>query len=49
MIRLGYRGTGEGTLEIDKYFLQNIEAANEAGIHVGIYFYSQAINETEVV
>ncbi len=49
MIRLGYRGTGEGTLEIDKYFLQNIEAANEAGIHVGIYFYSQAINETEAV
>ncbi|MBE5962219.1 MAG: hypothetical protein E7256_12720 [Lachnospiraceae bacterium] len=49
MIRIGYRGMNEGTLELDPYFIQNIEAANEAGVPVGVYFFSQAITADEVV
>lgn len=42
IIRVGFRGFNQGTLEIDPYFEQNIKGANEAGIHVGVYFFSQA-------
>ncbi len=49
IIRLGYRGMGQGTLETDPYFLKNIKGANEAGVHVGIYFFSQAVNTEEAV
>ena len=48
MIRLGFRGYGkEGTLNLDKYFHQNLSGAKEAGLKVGIYFFSQAINVAE--
>lgn len=48
MIRLGYRGYGsEGTLNMDPYFQQNLLGAMSAGIKVGVYFYSQAINTLE--
>ncbi len=47
IIRLGYRGYGEGTLEIDEYFEKNIQGATAAGIKVGIYFFSQALNAQE--
>lgn len=48
MIRVGYRGYGsEGTLNMDPYFQQNLLGAMGAGIKVGVYFYSQAINVTE--
>ncbi|MBP5184679.1 MAG: hypothetical protein J6113_06185 [Lachnospiraceae bacterium] len=49
IIRLGYRGYGEGTLEMDRCFKQNIEGALAAGIKVGIYFFSEAINTDEAV
>ena len=48
MIRLGFRGYGkEGTLNVDKYFAQNLKGAREAGLKVGVYFFSQAVNIAE--
>lgn len=47
IIRLGYRGYGEGTLEVDPYYEQNIQGANEAGIPAGVYFFSQAVTTQE--
>ena len=49
IIRVGYRGYGTGALVEDPYFRQNIKGANAAGVKVGLYFYSQAINEQEAV
>lgn len=47
-IRIGYRGYGKaGTLNLDKRFEENIEAAHNAGLDVGVYFFSQAINLEE--
>ena len=47
IIRLGYRGMNEGTLELDPYYFTNIKKANEAGVKVGVYFFSQAKNTEE--
>ena len=48
-IRVGYRGYGSnGTLVEDDQFEANIKGAIDAGIKVGVYFYSQAITEEEV-
>lgn len=49
IIRAGYRGYSEGILNEDKYFRQNIEGALNAGLKVGIYFFSQAISVEEAV
>lgn len=46
-IRLGYRGATEGDLYLDEYFEYNIQAAHDAGIECGVYFFSQAITEDE--
>ena len=47
-IRIGYRGYGkEGTLNLDQRFEENIVNAQKEGIDVGVYFFSQAINEEE--
>ena len=48
-IRVGLRGYGTGKLVEDEYFEQNITGALGAGIKVGVYFYSQAVNETELL
>jgi GH25 family lysozyme M1 (1,4-beta-N-acetylmuramidase) len=47
IIRVGFRGMNEGTLEIDPNFEANIKGAIKAGIPVGIYFFSQAVNPKE--
>lgn len=50
IVRLGYRGYGQaGNMKVDKTFAKNIEGAQAAGLDVGIYFYSQAINEEEAI
>ena len=49
IIRLGFRGMNEGTLELDSYFTQNIRNATANGIKVGVYFFSQAVNEDEAL
>lgn len=48
IIRAGYRGYGEqGALNTDDNFAVNIEGAQDAGLDIGVYFFSQAINEAE--
>ena len=49
IVRAGLRGTTEGKLLPDDYFKDNVEGATENGIDVGVYFYSQALNETEAM
>jgi len=49
IIRLGYRGMNEGTLELDPYYFDNVKEAAAAGVKVGIYFFSQAKNQEEAV
>lgn len=46
-IRVGRRGYSEGGLFEDEYFRRNIEGAKAAGLKVGVYFFSQAINAAE--
>ena len=48
-IRVGYRGSSEGAISIDSKFEDNIKGANKAGIDVGVYFYTQAVNTQEAV
>lgn len=48
-IRVGFRGSAEGVLVEDEYFKANIEGALENDIDVGIYFYTQALNEEEAI
>ena len=49
-IRVGNRGWGSnGTLREDERFDANIQGAQAAGIKVGVYFYSQAITEEELL
>lgn len=47
MIRAGNRGATRGRLYEDSYFQQNYEGATAAGLKVGVYFFSQAISESE--
>lgn len=47
MIRVGFRGYKSGEIEEDRRFARNIEDALGAGLKVGVYFYSQAVNEEE--
>ncbi len=50
IIRLGYRGYGEeGKLVEDKLYQQNIQGALDAGLQVGVYFFSQAISVEEAL
>ncbi len=49
MIRVGARGYGTGQLIVDDYFSENIKRATDAGLDVGVYFYSQAISKDEAV
>ena len=49
MIRCGYRGYGSGVLVEDSMYKSHITGAKAAGLRVGVYFFSQAINEAEAV
>lgn len=49
IIRCGYRGYGSGALVEDSTYRANIRGAINAGLKVGVYFYSQAVNEAEAV
>ncbi len=46
-IRVGNRGYGSGAIVEDAQFDENIKGAISNGIQVGVYFFSQAINEQE--
>ena len=48
MIRVGYRGYGmEGNMRGDTQFLNNVQGALNAGLDVGIYYFSQAVTVEE--
>lgn len=49
IIRCGYRGSSTGALIEDPKFASNIKGAKAAGLKVGVYFFSQAVNEVEAV
>lgn len=49
IIRCGYRGSSSGLLVEDPYFRKNIEGAKKAGIKVGVYFFTQAVDLVEAV
>ncbi len=49
MLRAGVRGYGTGQLLLDENFKENLEQAQEAGLDVGVYFFSQAITVNEAV
>ena len=48
IIRLGYRGYESGKLVEDEYAKINLKNAKEAGLKIGAYFFSQALNIKEV-
>lgn len=47
IIRVGYRGYSAGTLKEDERARVNLKEASEAGVPIGVYFYTQAISEAE--
>ena len=47
IIRAAFRGYGTGRIVADEWFERNIKGATAAGIKVGVYFFSQAVNEKE--
>ena len=47
MIRCGYRGSSEGELFVDEKFEQNMQGAIDAGLDVGVYFFSQSTGAIE--
>jgi GH25 family lysozyme M1 (1,4-beta-N-acetylmuramidase) len=50
VLRIGFRGYApEGNIRVDEKFVQNYEGAHNAGIDLGVYFYSQAISVEEAV
>ena len=50
IVRAGYRGYGStGALVQDPKLAENLEGAANAGLEVGVYFYTQAITEEEAI
>lgn len=47
MIRVGYRGYESGLLNLDEQFHNHVKGAVDAGINVGVYFFSQALTVEE--
>jgi GH25 family lysozyme M1 (1,4-beta-N-acetylmuramidase) len=49
MIRVGSRTSTTGLMTEDIYARYNLQEANRVGIKVGVYFYSTAVSEAEVL
>lgn len=47
IVRVGYRGYSDGEIFTDSMALRNIQGALDAGLDVGVYFFSQATSEEE--
>ncbi len=47
MLRIGYRGYTSGAVHLDERFWENLQGARDNGILVGVYFFSQALDEAE--
>ncbi len=48
-IRVGYRGYQTGEIHEDLLYRQNMEKASQAGVKLGVYFFSQAKDTAEAV
>lgn len=48
-IRAAYRGYGSGKLVEDEKCRANVDGAHAAGIPVGLYVFTQAVNEAEIL
>ena len=46
-LRVGFRGQTSGGIYLDDRFEANLQGALDAGIPVGVYFYSQAVTKKE--
>lgn len=49
MMRIGVQKSTSGELEIDEYYLSNIEKAKKANLKVGVYLYSIATSKEESI
>lgn len=49
IVRAGYRGSVTGSLVEDPCFAANMKGAAASGVPVGVYFFTQAVNEVEAV
>ena len=49
VVRVGWRGYSGGTVNADNRYRQNIEGAQAAGLKVGAYFFSQAVDVLEAI
>lgn len=49
IIRAGYSSYGDASHHIDKHFKDNIKNATAAGLEVGVYYFSAAVNKKEAV
>ena len=47
IVRAGFRGYKSGTNNKDEMFDVNVTGAREAGIEVGVYYFSEAVNREE--
>ena len=47
IVRCGFRGYGSGKLQEDSQFMNHIKGASKAGLKVGVYFFTEAINAKE--
>ena len=47
ILQLDYRGYTEGDINVDPFFLENLEGARSAGLQIGVYFFSQALSVEE--
>lgn len=46
-VRVGFRGNSEGEINEDANYADNLKEAEKNHVPVGVYFYSQAVNEAE--
>ncbi len=46
-VRVGFRGYGSGDILLDEMFESHITGAKKAGLKVGVYFFTEAINAKE--
>lgn len=49
IIRVGYRNHTTGAIEVDPLYTQNISGALAAGLNVGVYFRTEAVNPSEAI
>lgn len=49
IVRCGFRGYGSGSLVADDMFDSHMKGALNAGLKVGVYFFTQAVSEKEAV